>query len=143
MPTRDSAAHGTNAPRSATKMWHRCLLWTLVGVTLVLSAGCSKEPGMAAVETDANGYFCGNCRAKMFTARKVFLENCPKCGQNALADVVGYWCVQDQHLTIRPKVPGPEGASVCEQCGAHLRNAMVSPREKDLKAWGATKTQPR
>jgi hypothetical protein len=45
-------------------------------------------------------------------------------------------------MTIRPKVSGPEGASICEQCGAHLKNAMVSPREKDLTAWGAIKAGP-
>jgi hypothetical protein len=56
--------------------------------------------------------------------------------------VVGYMCEKDHHLTIRPRVAGPEGAAVCEVCGANLKNAMVSPREKDLLAWGAVKTTP-
>jgi hypothetical protein len=96
---------------------------------------------MEAITTDANGYFCRSCKAKMFTARKVFLEDCPKCKQNALVDVVGYWCEKDKHLTIRPKIAGPEGASVCEKCNQPLKSALVSPREKDLRAWGATQTR--
>ena len=108
----------------------------------LLTGGCSKDSGMAAIETDANGYYCRHCQAKMFTDRRVFLENCPKCGEDALVRVVGYWCEKDQHLTIRPQVPGPEGANVCEICGAVLKNAMVSPKEKDLLAWGATKVEP-
>jgi DNA-directed RNA polymerase subunit RPC12/RpoP len=107
---------------------------------LLVFCGCSRDTSFDAIETDANGYLCMKCGAKLYTDRKVFLESkCPKCGQDGLADVVGFKCVQDQRLTIRPKVSGPEGAAVCEQCGAHLKNAMVSPREADLKKWGATK----
>jgi DNA-directed RNA polymerase subunit RPC12/RpoP len=105
--------------------------------------GCKPDQGYAAMETDAHGYVCLNCNAKFFTGQKEFLESkCPKCQQETLADVVGYLCVKDQHLTIRPKTSGPEGAAVCEKCGTHLKDAMVSPREKDLKAWGAIKAVP-
>ena len=114
-----------------------CLL-----LLVFLVGSCSQDPAMEAMESDANGYFCRSCKAKMFTGRKVFLENCPKCKENALVDVVGYWCEQDKHLTIRPKMAGPEGASVCEKCNQPLKNAMVSPREKNLVAWGATETRP-
>jgi len=108
---------------------------------MAVLGGCSQDPALAAIETDAHGYLCQKCGAKVYTGAKVFLESkCPKCQQESLADVIGYWCEKDRQLTIRPKVSGPEGASVCEKCGAHLKNAMVSPREKDLKAWGATKT---
>jgi hypothetical protein len=106
-----------------------------------LIGGCSKEAGMASIETDAHGYLCQHCGAKFYTGRKVFLEStCPKCQQYTLVEVVGYMCQKDNHLTIRPRVSGPEGAAICEVCGQHLKDAMVSPREKDLSAWGATKT---
>jgi hypothetical protein len=98
---------------------------------------------MQSIETDAHGYACRQCGAKFYTEQKVFLESkCPKCQQQTLDDVTGYWCEKDRHLTIRPRVSGPAGAAVCEKCGAPLKNAMVSPREKDLLAWGATKTGP-
>jgi hypothetical protein len=108
-----------------------------------LIGGCSKSADMTAIETDAHGYLCQKCGAKFYTDRKVFLESkCPKCQQYTLVDAVGYMCEKDHHLTIRPRVSGPEGAAICEVCQAHLKNAMVSPREKDLIAWGATKTKP-
>ena len=119
------------------------VLLAVLTLGLVLTGGCSKDAGMESIETDAHGYVCGQCSAKFYTERKVFLESkCPKCMQEALADVTGYWCEKDKHLTIRPRVSGPDGAAVCEQCGMALKNAMVSPREKDLLAWGATKTAP-
>ena len=112
----------------------------LVLVTLLIG-GCAKSGDMTVIETDAHGYLCQKCGAKFYTDRKVFLESkCPKCQQYTLVDVVGYMCQKDNHLTIRPRVSGPEGAAICEVCGAHLQNAMVSPREKDLIAWGAKKT---
>lgn len=115
----------------------------LLALLPLLLAGCSKEAGLAAIETDAHGYVCQQCRAKFYTEQKVFLESrCPKCQQETLVDVIGYWCERDKHLTIRPRISGPEGAAVCEKCGQPLKNAMVSPREKDLLAWGATKTGP-
>jgi hypothetical protein len=108
-----------------------------------LSGGCSKDSSMDSIETDAHGYLCQQCRAKFYTARKVFLESkCPKCQQDTLVDVVGYLCEKDQHLTIRPRVAGPAGAAICEVCQTPLKNAMVSPRAKDLIAWGAIKTGP-
>lgn len=115
-------------------------LGSLTAALLFLAGGCSHDPALDAIETDANGYFCLKCQAKLYTERKVFLENCPRCGENALVNVVGYWCEKDHHLTLRPQAPGPPGAAVCERCGAPLKNAMVSPREKDLLAWGAAKT---
>jgi hypothetical protein len=108
-----------------------------------LIGGCSKQADLPAIETDAHGYLCQQCGAKFSTDRKVFLESkCPKCQQYTLADVVGYICQKDNHLTIRPKVPGPEGAAICEVCQMHLKDAMVSPHKKDLLAWGATKAGP-
>lgn len=118
----------------------RVFLAGLLAATSLSLAGCSKDPAQAAIETDAHGYLCQKCAGKFFTGPQVFLESkCPKCQQEGLVEVIGYWCEKDQQLTIRPKVSGPEGASVCEKCSAHLMNAMVSPREKDLLPWGATK----
>ena len=111
----------------------------LVVVALGLT-GCSKDPALAAIESDAYGFQCLKCQAKFYTDRKSPLgAKCPKCQQDSIEDAVGYWCEKDQHMTIRPRVSGPAGASVCEKCGTSLKNALVSPREKDLKAWGATK----
>jgi hypothetical protein len=119
--------------------------WSPVALTVVslLITGCSKDAAMQSIETDAHGYACRQCGAKFYTEQKVFLESkCPKCQQQTLDDVTGYWCEKDKHLTIRPRVSGPAGAAVCEKCGSPLKNAMVSPKEKDLLAWGATKTGP-
>jgi transcription initiation factor IIE alpha subunit len=91
------------------------------------------------MDSDANGYVCLKCGVKLYTARAVFIgPNCPKCQQDTLMDVVGYYCDQCKHLTIRARRGDRQGA-VCERCQQPLANAMRSPREKDLKAWGATK----
>lgn len=121
----------------------RRFLAGLLAATSLCLGGCGKDPAHLAIETDAHGYMCQKCAGKFFTGPKVFLESkCPKCQQAGLVDVIGYWCDKDKRMTIRPNVSGPEGASVCEQCGVHLQNAMVLPREKDLSKWGATKTGP-
>jgi hypothetical protein len=116
----------------------RGILPVLVAVVALLIGGCSQRADMSTIETDAHGYLCQKCGAKFYTGRREFLESkCPKCQQETLVDVVGYMCQKDNHLTIRAKVAS---ASECEVCGVLLKNSMVSPREKDLKAWGATKT---
>jgi DNA-directed RNA polymerase subunit RPC12/RpoP len=107
---------------------------------MLVATGCKKDAALEAMESDANGYVCLKCGVKLYTDRSVFIgPNCPKCHEDSLMDVVGYYCPKDQHLTIRPRRGGRQGA-VCEQCQQSLANAMRSPREKDLKAWGATKT---
>lgn len=145
MPILDSAAWtggGGGRALLVIKRRYRVLQCLLAGLLALVFTGCSRDAGGDAIETDANGYFCQKCRAKMFTDRKVFLEKCPKCKEDALAEVLGYRCTNDQHLTLRPKVPGPEGAAVCEQCNAQLRHALVQPHKKDLETWGATKVTP-
>jgi hypothetical protein len=115
-----------------------CLGWIALTV-----AGCGKDPALQAMETDAHGYLCLQCNGKFYTGAREFLESkCPKCQQNTLADVIGYWCEKDQHLSIRPKVTGPAGAAQCDRCNNQLKNALMSPRKKDLLAWGATRTSP-
>lgn len=141
MPTPDSPA--TGAGRVLVIMKRFFILQSLLAaLTALLLTGCSGDPGSEAIETDANGYFCLKCREKVFTDRKVFLEKCPKCGDDALSEVVGYRCPADQHLTLRPKVSGPEGAAICEQCNAQLKHALVQPHKKDFETWGATKVTP-
>jgi DNA-directed RNA polymerase subunit RPC12/RpoP len=117
--------------------------WRTVLLCLALLAAsltaCNRDPGLSAIETDANGYLCLKCEAKFYTERTVFMgSKCPQCKENTLRQTVGYYCEKDQHLTIRAGEGDRQGA-VCEKCQAHLGNAMKSPREKDYKAWGATK----
>jgi hypothetical protein len=117
----------------------RGLLIVCVAAVLVGATACKKEAALEAMDTDANGYLCLKCGVKLYTDRKVFIgPQCPKCQQDTLMDVVGYYCAKDQHLTIRARRGDRQGA-VCDQCQQPLGNAMRSPREKDLKAWGATK----
>lgn len=113
----------------------------LVTVALLTAmTGCKKDTAADAITTDANGYLCLKCGVKLYTERTVFIgPKCPKCGdENSLIETVAYYCEKDHHLTIRARRGDRHGA-VCEQCQAPLANAMRMPREKDLKAWGATK----
>jgi len=111
-----------------------CLAVLLLGLT-----ACKKDVATEAIETDANDYLCLKCGVKLYTARAVFIgPKCPRCNEDSLMPVVGYFCESDQHLTLRAARGDPQGA-VCERCQAHLVNAMRAPREKDLKAWGATR----
>ncbi len=94
---------------------------------------------MAAIETDANGYICLVCGAKVYTDRKVFIgPQCPKCPSQSLVGVVGYYCEKDKYLTVRPR-NGDKEPVVCDKCKTPLSGNMRMPHETDLKAWGATK----
>jgi DNA-directed RNA polymerase subunit RPC12/RpoP len=115
-------------------------LFCLAVIVTSLTA-CKKDPGVEAIETDANGYLCLKCGAKFYTERTVFMgSSCPQCKENTLTQTVGYYCEKDQYLTIRASGNDRQGA-ICEKCQTHLVNAMKSPREKDYKAWGATKVK--
>ncbi len=117
----------------------RVLVALALVLAFLLGLGCKKDVAQDAIETDANGYLCLKCGAKLYTARTVFIgPQCPKCNQETLMDVVGYECEKDHHLTIRPR-RGDRQPLACEQCQGPVANGMRSPREKDLKAWGATK----
>lgn len=144
MPIRNGNHAGLTAGRSRRTglipNWGLAVAW-LVAVLLGATA-CKKDPALDAMESDANGYLCLKCGVKLYTDRAVFIgPECPKCHQESLMDVVGYYCKKCNHLTIRPR-RGDRQPLVCEHCGAPLVNAMRSPREKDLKAWGATKFSP-
>jgi hypothetical protein len=110
----------------------------LAVLAALVAPGCRRDIASEASDSDANGYLCRSCKAKLFTDRSVFIgPKCPKCQQDDLVEAVGYVCEKDNHLTITGR-GADRGSSVCEQCGAPV-SAMRLPREKDLKAWGATK----
>lgn len=144
MQTRDQSQAGSvgrPSSRTGLKAGRGLLLLCLTAVLLAATA-CKKDAAFEAMDSDANGYLCLKCGVKLYTARSVFIgPKCPKCQEDSLMDVIGYYCKKDQHLTIRPR-RGDRQPIVCEQCQAPLVNAMRAPREKDLKAWGATKFSP-
>jgi ribosomal protein L40E len=108
-------------------------------LTLLTVPGCRKDPAAEASDSDANGYVCLKCGAKLYTSRSNFIgPQCLKCRADELTEVVGYSCPKDNHLTILPRANGRQAAPICEQCQSPV-SAMRLPREKDLKAWGATK----
>ena len=115
------------------------LLWMMAAMVGLM--GCKKDASTEASESDANGYLCLKCGAKLYTARSTFLTSrCPKCQQDGLVEVVGYTCPKDNHTTVRGRTDDRRGALVCEQCQGPL-NGMHLPREKELQAWGATKVK--
>jgi hypothetical protein len=110
-----------------------------LGALTLMAAACRKDVALEAMNSDANGYLCLKCGVKLYTGRSVFIgPQCPQCHQESLMDVLGYGCEEDRHLTIRPR-RGDNRPIACEKCQRPLVNGMRSPREKDLKAWGATK----
>jgi hypothetical protein len=137
---RGSAVGAIKAPLNdfqVAKTWAWTLLFSLL--TLLTVPGCRKDPAAEASDSDANGYLCLKCGAKLYTSRSNFIGPlCPKCQADELTEVVGYSCPKDNHLTILPRANGRQAAPICEQCQSPV-SAMRLPREKDLKAWGATK----
>jgi hypothetical protein len=127
------------APRGSLVWGLRLLLWATPILFLVV-LGCKKDVAKDASDSDANGYVCLKCDARLYTDRSVFIgPKCPKCQEDTLVEVVGYYCEKDKRMTIRPRVGDRAGAPACEQCKAPL-SGMRLPRENDLKSWGATKT---
>jgi len=121
------------------KLTSRFALLAMAVGLLLSGAACKKDIAREASETDANGYLCLKCGAKLYTDRSVFIgPACPKCQQNSLTEVVAYFCPKDKHLTVRGRVDDRQSSVACEQCQGPL-GGMQLPREKDLKAWGATK----
>src|SRR5258708_23422068 len=112
--------------------------WRLILLALVASvwvvSGCHKDIAAEASDSDANGYVCLKCGAKLYTARSVFIgPECPKCHQRSLLEVVGYACPKDNHLTVVAREGTQRGAPVCEACQGPVSGIRL-PREKDLKA---------
>jgi Zn finger protein HypA/HybF involved in hydrogenase expression len=140
MPIHECNAGPRNPAGSIRGFGSKLLAAALAVVAALHLSGCTKDPAQAAIESDAYGFQCLKCQAKFFTDRKSPLgSKCPKCQQDYIEDVIGYWCEKDKLMTIRPKISGPGGAAVCDKCGGSLKNAMISPQQQDLLAWGATK----
>jgi len=117
--------------------WRPIILALAAAVWVV--SGSHKDIAAEASDSDANGYGCLKCGAKLYTARSVFIgPECPKCHQRSLMEVVGYACPKDNHLTVVAREGTQRGAPVCEACQGPVSGIRL-PREKDLKAWGATK----
>lgn len=117
------------------------LLFFLFAFTAVAGLGCKKDVSRDASDSDANGYLCLKCGAKLYTDRSVFIgPKCPKCQEDTLVEVVGYRCDKDKFVTIRAARGDSRGVT-CEKCQASLANAMFLSRAKDLQVWGATKSQ--
>ena len=126
---------------SPRKRGWNCLFFVFALVALA-GVGCRQDVARDASDSDANGYLCLKCTAKLYTDRSVFIgPKCPKCQEDTLVEVVGFRCEKDQFLTLRPS-RGDSRSVTCEKCQASLANAMFLPRAKDLQAWGATKSQP-
>src|SRR5947209_4832782 len=95
------------------------LLW--VAAAVLAATGCRNDVAAEASDSDANGYLCLKCGGKFYTERTVFLaQQCPKCRQDGLVEVVGYACPKDKHVTVRGRSNDRTGAVVCEQCQGPL-----------------------
>lgn len=106
---------------------------------VLIGASCKKDLAEEASDSDANGYVCLACGAKLYSARSEFLgPQCPKCSQPKLVEVIGFRCPKDQHVTIQGRSNGRQEAAVCDVCKTPL-SGLSMPREKELKAWGAQK----
>lgn len=108
----------------------------LLGLVLAV-VGCQKSQVDRGLESDANGYQCGKCAAKFYTARETFANRCPECKRPEIEQVLGFTCPADQHVTVASR---SRGARKCEKCGGTTAG-MVIPGEKELKAWGATRRE--
>ncbi len=118
--------------------WRILWGWSMAAA-LVAAIGCRQDPAVEASDSDANGYLCSKCGARLYSERSVFLgPTCPKCGQQGLVETVGYFCAKDNYVTVMGRSGDRAGAPACEKCGAQLAG-MRLPREKDLKAWGANR----
>ena len=104
---------------------------------LLTMMGCSRDIAKEASDSDANGYLCTKCSAKLYTDRSVFLPAiCPKCKAEGIVEVVGFVCEKDNHLTLVGR-SSARGGPACEKCAAPL-SSMRLPREKEpeeQKSW--------
>lgn len=111
---------------------------TLGVIVLILIAcfggGCKRSDVDQALDSDANGYVCLSCKAKFYTARKVFATRCPDCKKQTVEQAMGFICATDKQMTIDSR---NRRAVPCKQCGTPT-SALGIPRESEFKAWGAT-----
>src|SRR5688572_5684752 len=140
MPTLKPTVPFIRFVTKASRHWREAGLGLLLPLAFLLTSGCKKDTAATASDSDVNGYLCSGCNAKLFSDRTVFLEpKCPKCQQDKLLRVIGYWCEKDKHMTIGPERGDRTNVPTCERCQTNLQNAIHLPRENDLTAWGATK----
>jgi len=104
-----------------------------VGLLVIAVVGCGPGRDDSALDSDANGFLCLDCKAKFYTDRRVFPNYCPACQKPQVEMVVGFECASDGHVTYAPR---GRGFAACEQCGK-VSNGLVLPREAELKSWGA------
>src|SRR5690242_18219592 len=93
------------------------LSWAFAWWTIVFlgACGCHKDLASEATDSDANGYICLKCGAKLYTPRSVFIgPQCPKCQSDELVEVVGYICERDGYLSIKPHVNGRDIERLCD-----------------------------
>jgi DNA-directed RNA polymerase subunit RPC12/RpoP len=119
----------------ATYLFRLIFLTAAFFGAIVYGPGCKKSAIDQALESDANGYVCRSCKAKFYTDRSVFANQCPNCKSADLLQVVGFVCAADGHVTVGPR---GTGSMACEQCGK-VTSGLSVPRETDFKAWGAGK----
>lgn len=105
----------------------------LLALMVCLGCGCGKSQVDQALDSDANGFLCLDCKAKFYTDREVFANHCPACRKANIEMVVGFNCPADKHVTHAPR---GKGFVACEQCGK-VTSALSIPREAELKTWGA------
>jgi DNA-directed RNA polymerase subunit RPC12/RpoP len=106
----------------------------LVALVALLFVGCHKNEVDQALDSDANGYVCLGCKAKFYTARKVFPTRCPDCKKNNFEQVVGFVCSADKQMTLEGR---SRSSAKCKRCGVTV-TGLGMPQTVDLKAWGAT-----
>jgi hypothetical protein len=100
-----------------------------------LICGCSKEPVTGELlSSDANGFLCRKCNAKFYTSRSVYADKCPSCKSSDVAEVLGFLCPKDQHVTLTPKAKSTK----CEKCNEETGQVKL-PTSQQLIAWGAVK----
>lgn len=106
----------------------------LIGFLAMSLGGCRKSAEDAALDSDANGYTCRDCKSKFYTQRTVFPTRCPDCKKKNIDQVVGFVCAADKQMTVEGR---SRSSAKCKQCGATV-TVLGMPQTVDLKAWGAT-----
>lgn len=111
------------------------LIVLMLAAIASLFTGCGKNAVDSALDSDANGFICPNCKAKFYTDRNVYARICPMCQKVRVEMVLGFVCPEDKHVTYAAR---GKGSAACEQCGK-VTSDLIIPREAGLKAWGAVK----
>lgn len=107
----------------------------LAFICLLTVFGCTKDaPQGELLNSDANGFLCRQCNAKFFTSRSVYADHCPSCKSADVAQVIGFFCDKDKHVTLTPKAK----SVLCEECKQVLGQVRL-PTAELLTAWGAVK----